>query len=187
VRDVLKEGALRTKLEERLREANAQIKAGRREVRVGAADGVGAQAGERMRPYVGDASEVLSHEVARQGGALRGAQGTLLDIDHGTYRTSPLPTRWPATRGGAGWGDGDPLRHRHHQAYTTRVGNGPLVRFAGSHKRSHSWARLLAISFVQYLSGFRANIQAIGEICRRHDCFFLVDAIQGLAHSAGRE
>ncbi len=43
-----------------------------------------------------------------------------------------------------------------------------------------SGARLLAISFVQYISGFRANLQAIGEICRRHDCFFLVDAIQGL-------
>src|SRR5579884_3109434 len=41
-------------------------------------------------------------------------------------------------------------------------------------------ARLLAISFVQYLSGFRADLNAIGEICRRHGCFFFVDAIQGL-------
>ncbi len=41
-------------------------------------------------------------------------------------------------------------------------------------------AKLLSISFVQYLSGFRANLKAIGEICRRHRCFFLVDAIQGL-------
>jgi selenocysteine lyase/cysteine desulfurase len=41
-------------------------------------------------------------------------------------------------------------------------------------------ARLLAISFVQYLSGFRAPLAAIGEICRRHGCFFFVDAIQGL-------
>jgi selenocysteine lyase/cysteine desulfurase len=41
-------------------------------------------------------------------------------------------------------------------------------------------ARLLAISFVQYLSGFRADLEAIGEICRRRNCFFLVDAIQGL-------
>lgn len=41
-------------------------------------------------------------------------------------------------------------------------------------------ARFLAISFVQYLSGFRADLKAIGEICRRHDCFFFVDAIQGL-------
>ncbi len=41
-------------------------------------------------------------------------------------------------------------------------------------------ARLLAISFVQYLSGYRANLTAIGEICRRHGVFFFVDAIQGL-------
>ena len=41
-------------------------------------------------------------------------------------------------------------------------------------------AKLLSISFVQYLSGFRADLNAIGAICRRNDCFFFVDAIQGL-------
>jgi selenocysteine lyase/cysteine desulfurase len=41
-------------------------------------------------------------------------------------------------------------------------------------------ARLLAISFVQYLSGHRVDLEAIGEICHRHGCAFLVDAIQGL-------
>lgn len=41
-------------------------------------------------------------------------------------------------------------------------------------------ARLLSISFVQYLSGYRADIEAIGEICERHGVFFFVDAIQGL-------
>jgi cysteine desulfurase/selenocysteine lyase len=41
-------------------------------------------------------------------------------------------------------------------------------------------ARLLAISFVQYLSGLRADLVAIGEICARHKVFFFVDAIQGL-------
>jgi len=41
-------------------------------------------------------------------------------------------------------------------------------------------AKLLAISFVQFLSGYRAPIQAIGEICHRNNCIFLVDAIQGL-------
>ncbi|MGD0301494.1 MAG: aminotransferase class V-fold PLP-dependent enzyme [Bryobacteraceae bacterium] len=46
--------------------------------------------------------------------------------------------------------------------------------------RACQGAKLLAISFVQYLSGLRADINAIGEICRRHGCFFLVDAIQGL-------
>jgi selenocysteine lyase/cysteine desulfurase len=41
-------------------------------------------------------------------------------------------------------------------------------------------AQLLALSFVQYLSGYRAPIEAIGEICHRNDCVFVVDAIQGL-------
>jgi selenocysteine lyase/cysteine desulfurase len=41
-------------------------------------------------------------------------------------------------------------------------------------------AKLLAISYVQYLSGYRANIEAIGEICHRQGCFYFVDAIQGL-------
>ena len=41
-------------------------------------------------------------------------------------------------------------------------------------------ARLLALSFVQYLGGYRADLQAVGEICRRRGVFFFVDAIQGL-------
>ena len=41
-------------------------------------------------------------------------------------------------------------------------------------------ARLLAISFVQFLGGYRAPLANIGEICRRNSCIFLVDAIQGL-------
>lgn len=41
-------------------------------------------------------------------------------------------------------------------------------------------ARLLAVSHVNYLSGYRVDLEAIGEICRRHDCLFFVDAIQGL-------
>jgi selenocysteine lyase/cysteine desulfurase len=41
-------------------------------------------------------------------------------------------------------------------------------------------ARLLALSFVQYLGGRRADLEAVGEICHRRGCLFLVDAIQGL-------
>jgi selenocysteine lyase/cysteine desulfurase len=41
-------------------------------------------------------------------------------------------------------------------------------------------ARLLSISFVQYLGGRRADLDAIGEICRRRGCLYIVDAIQGL-------
>jgi selenocysteine lyase/cysteine desulfurase len=46
--------------------------------------------------------------------------------------------------------------------------------------RACSGARLLAISFVQYLSGYRADLAGIGAICRDHKTFFFVDAIQGL-------
>ncbi len=46
--------------------------------------------------------------------------------------------------------------------------------------RACKGARLLAISFVQYLSGFRVNLDAVGEICRRHGCLLVVDAVQGL-------
>lgn len=41
-------------------------------------------------------------------------------------------------------------------------------------------ARLLAISYVQYLSGYRVDLDQIGEICQRRGCFFFVDAIQGM-------
>lgn len=41
-------------------------------------------------------------------------------------------------------------------------------------------AKVLAISFVNYLSGYRVNLEAIGEICTRNSCFFFVDAIQGM-------
>jgi cysteine desulfurase / selenocysteine lyase len=41
-------------------------------------------------------------------------------------------------------------------------------------------ARLLALSFVQFLTGHRVDVNAIGEICHRHGTIFVVDAIQGL-------
>jgi len=46
--------------------------------------------------------------------------------------------------------------------------------------RACEGARLLAISFVNYLSGFRVDLAALGEICHRRGCLFFVDAIQGL-------
>ncbi len=52
----------------------------------------------------------------------------------------------------------------------------PLEKIAGA----ISGARLLAISYVNYLSGFRVNLQQFGELCRASDCFFFVDAIQGM-------
>jgi cysteine desulfurase / selenocysteine lyase len=47
-------------------------------------------------------------------------------------------------------------------------------------ERECEGAKLLAISFVQYLGGKRADLNAIGRICHEQHVFFLVDAIQGL-------
>ncbi len=41
-------------------------------------------------------------------------------------------------------------------------------------------ARLLAISYVNYLSGYRVDLQQIGQLCHDAGCFFFVDAIQGM-------
>src|SRR5438105_2969475 len=85
--------------------------------------------GERMRPYGGDASEVLSHEVAKGRAVLfEVAQGILLDIDHGTY---PYVTSSNTVAGNAAVGAGIGPTAIHSvigitKAYTTRVGNGPL-------------------------------------------------------------
>lgn len=54
--------------------------------------------------------------------------------------------------------------------------NDPLDRI----DKAARGARLLSISFVQFLTGFRAPIQVIGEICHRNHCIYFVDAIQGL-------
>lgn len=39
--------------------------------------------------------------------------------------------------------------------------------------------RMLAISFVQFLTGFRADLEAIGRLCHDHNVLFIVDGIQG--------
>lgn len=41
-------------------------------------------------------------------------------------------------------------------------------------------AKLLAISYVNYLSGHRVDLEQLGTLCRQQGCFFFVDAIQGL-------
>lgn len=43
--------------------------------------------------------------------------------------------------------------------------------------------KLVSISFVQFLSGFRADLAAIGELCKRRGIIFSVDGIQGLGVS----
>ncbi|MSQ59479.1 MAG: adenylosuccinate synthase [Betaproteobacteria bacterium] len=84
---------------------------------------------ERLRPMVGDVSSLL-HEAQRQGKRLlfEGAQGTLLDVDHGTY---PYVTSSNCVAGAAAAGCGVGPQALHYvlgitKAYTTRVGSGPF-------------------------------------------------------------
>ena len=86
-------------------------------------------AGEKLRPFVANTVVYLHRALARGKEILfEGAQGTFLDIDHGTY---PYVTSSNTTAGGACTGTGVPP-HRVGRvvgvmkAYTTRVGEGPL-------------------------------------------------------------
>jgi selenocysteine lyase/cysteine desulfurase len=40
--------------------------------------------------------------------------------------------------------------------------------------------RVVAVSFVQYVSGFRLDLEKLGQVCATHGCLLFVDAIQGL-------
>ena len=85
--------------------------------------------GERLRPYIIDTSVYLDDAIDQGKGILfEGSQGTLLDIDHGSY---PYVTSSNTTAGGACTGAGiGPTRIDEVvgvvKAYTTRVGNGPF-------------------------------------------------------------
>ena len=84
---------------------------------------------ERIRPMMRDVSVLLAEAMdAGQSILFEGAQGTLLDIDHGTY---PFVTSSNASVGGVCTGLGIPPRAVGRvlgvaKAYTTRVGEGPL-------------------------------------------------------------
>jgi adenylosuccinate synthase len=85
--------------------------------------------GERMKPWVTDISVFLAKTSAAGRPILfEGAQGTLLDIDHGTY---PFVTSSNSTTGGVCTGLGVSPKMIHAvlgvvKAYATRVGEGPM-------------------------------------------------------------
>jgi adenylosuccinate synthase len=88
-----------------------------------------ARYGETIRPLVIDTSAYLNDLIHQGKGILfEGAQGTLLDVDHGTF---PYVTSSSAAAGGASTGLGISPKHVHSvigvsKAYTTRVGGGPF-------------------------------------------------------------
>ena len=56
--------------------------------------------------------------------------------------------------------------------------DGPIEKL----EQAAKGARMVSISFVQFLTGFRADLETIGKICKQNGCFFFVDAIQGLGY-----
>jgi adenylosuccinate synthase len=86
-------------------------------------------AGRFLKPFVQNTVVLLHNAMRKQADILfEGAQGTFLDIDHGTY---PFVTSSNTTAGGACTGSGVPPHRMDRvvgvmKAYTTRVGEGPL-------------------------------------------------------------
>src|SRR5450631_3347997 len=87
------------------------------------------RAGDSLRPMIGDAGYAL-YKLNRSGAHIlfEGAQGTLLDVDHGTY---PYVTSSNCVAGNAAAGSGVGPDQLHYilgitKAYTTRVGGGPF-------------------------------------------------------------
>ena len=86
-------------------------------------------AGDRLKPFVANTVVFLHKATQRKAEVLfEGAQGTFLDIDHGTY---PFVTSSNTTSGGACTGSGVAPNRMDRvvgvmKAYTTRVGEGPL-------------------------------------------------------------
>jgi adenylosuccinate synthase len=85
--------------------------------------------GQQMRPHITDTVKLL-HDAKRQGKRLlfEAAQGSLLDVDHGTY---PYVTSSNSSPAGVWSGSGVPARNLDRvigvvKAYQTRVGRGPF-------------------------------------------------------------
>jgi len=85
--------------------------------------------GEQVKPMLTDVSEALyTYQAQGKNLLFEGAQGALLDIDHGTF---PYVTSSSTTAGGAATGSGIGPLDLHYvlgitKAYSTRVGNGPF-------------------------------------------------------------
>jgi adenylosuccinate synthase len=118
------------KLKQRLKENNEVLKAfGAAALSFTKVCAAYSAAARRLAPFVAN-TVVFLHEAAGKGKDIlfEGAQGTFLDIDHGTY---PFVTSSNTTAGGACTGSGVPPNRMDRvvgvmKAYTTRVGEGPL-------------------------------------------------------------
>jgi adenylosuccinate synthase len=128
--DLVDPQRFREKLALKIRENNGVLKAfGAKPLSFEEVHSAYRKAGNYLQPFVAN-TVVLLHEALGRGDDIlfEGAQGTFLDIDHGTY---PFVTSSNTTAGGACTGSGVPPHRMDRvvgvmKAYTTRVGEGPL-------------------------------------------------------------
>ena len=130
IADLMQPDLFSKKLQAKIRENNSILQAfGAKPISFKQVNDGYLEAGEKLRPFVANTVVWLHRAVQRNKNILfEGAQGTFLDIDHGTY---PYVTSSNTTAGGACTGSGVPP-HRMDvvlgvvKAYTTRVGEGAL-------------------------------------------------------------
>ena len=130
VGDLVDPARLAAKLSARIKENNVVLKSlGAKQLSFKQVFAEYNKAGQYLKPFVTN-TVVLLHEAIRGQADILfvGAQGTFLDIDHGTY---PFVTSSNTTAGGACTGSGVPPHRMDRvvgvmKAYTTRVGEGPL-------------------------------------------------------------
>jgi adenylosuccinate synthase len=129
--DLLEEATFREKLAANLEEKNAYLRSmlGEEPLDFESIFEPYRQIAHRLRPHVSDTSLFLDREIrAGKRVLFEGAQGTMLDVDHGTY---PYVTSSNCVAGGASAGAGIAPRLLARslgitKAYTTRVGAGPF-------------------------------------------------------------
>ena len=130
IADLMQPELFSKKLNAKMRENNSILKAlGAKPISFAQVNADFLEAGERLKPFVSN-TVVYLHEALKTGKEIlfEGAQGTFLDIDHGTY---PYVTSSNTTAGGACTGSGVPPHRMDRvlgvmKAYTTRVGEGSL-------------------------------------------------------------
>src|SRR5881392_3413978 len=128
--DLMQPRVFSKKLQARNRENNSILAAiGARQINYAQVNRDYLVAGAKLRPFV-ENTVVYLHRALQRGKEIlfEGAQGTFLDIDHGTY---PYVTSSNTTAGGACTGTGVPPHRMDRvvgvmKAYTTRVGEGAL-------------------------------------------------------------
>src|SRR4051794_32429246 len=128
--DLIQPELFTKKLQAKIRENNSILQAfGAKPINFREVNETYLAAGETLRPFVANTVVWLHRALQKNKSILfEGAQGTFLDIDHGTY---PYVTSSNTTAGGACTGSGVPP-HRMDvvlgvvKAYTTRVGEGSL-------------------------------------------------------------